>query len=276
MPPMSLKHGSGVGPKDLAPGQMCFFFSPESLAFQLIVRIYSYMLGSLDIRPILISAAFNKHPPKPDRARFHAVACWMLEAPVPGMFHMDSIWISWKLKKPSVGIVGHYDISCFGISLQMVVWFWTIPTSSIMPLSKKPSSGKISGFWKRPRWHWRCCPSSQRRGEKPDCPGLQGIRILFGGFPCISFYVLYGGFRKWGCPKSSKTLDHVSLNPFGSIWTMLVYVSIKTTLNPWWLGDPPWLKNPSCSARWISRTTSNPAHASAAWTSGSFPKRWLL
>jgi hypothetical protein len=73
-----------------------------------------------------------------------------LEAPVPGMFHMDSIWILWKLKKPSVGIVGHYDISCFGISLQMVVWFWTIPTSSIMPLSKKPSSGKISGFWKRP------------------------------------------------------------------------------------------------------------------------------
>ena len=140
-----------------------------------------------------------------------------------------SIWILWKLKKQSVGIVGHYDISCFGISLQMVVWFWTIPTSSIMPLSKKPSWGKISGFWKRPLWHWRCCPSSQRRGEKPDCPGLQGIRILFGGFPCISFYVLYGGFRKWGCPKSSKTLDHVSLNPFGSIWTMLVYVSI----NPW-------------------------------------------
>ena len=37
-------------------------------------------------------------------------------------------------------------------------------------------------------------------------------------------------------------------------------------------GSPMTFLNPSCSARWISRTTSNQAHASAAWTSGSFPK----
>ena len=107
-------------PKRFGPRSDVFFFSPESLAFQLIVRIYSYMLGSLDIRPILISAAFNKHPPKPDRARFHAVACWMLEAPVPGMFHMDFVEVEKTICR-----------NCGPLWHQL---FWNIPTDGCLVL----------------------------------------------------------------------------------------------------------------------------------------------